>query len=78
MSNLDGKFLSQWEMSEAKRHEAKLNSIQKREKTHFLLSDIVVWGCGCCIGPNIDRYKPKLSPSEADDILKKRKKRVTR
>lgn len=76
MSNHTEKFLTQWQMSEAKRSEAIMNSIQKREGTHFPLSNIIAWGCGCCIGPVIKRHDgPILSPQEADKILKARKVR---
>ena len=60
MSNMTGKFLSQWQMSEAKRHEAMLNSIQKREGTSYSLTPIIAWSCGCCIGPCIDRNKSQI------------------
>lgn len=71
-----GKFLSQWQMAEAKRHEARANSIQKREGTNFPLSDIIAWDCGCCIGPVIMSHckDPILSPEEADKVLRDRKR----
>ncbi len=78
MSNLTGKFLSQEQMAEAKRSEAVMNAIQKRDGTNFPLSPIIAWGCGCCIGPVIMRRKPILSASEADRALKKRKVRKQR
>ena len=72
--NHSGKFLSQWQMAEAKRIEAIENSVQKREGTNFPLSDIIAWDCGCCIGPVILRWEqPILSAAEADEVLKKRK-----
>jgi len=72
--NMTGKFLSQWQMSEAKRQEAIANSIQKRDGTSFPLTDIIAWSCGCCIGPYIAKHKqPILSASEADEVLKKKK-----
>jgi hypothetical protein len=73
---MTGRFLSQWEMAEAKRHEARANSIQKREGTNFPLSGIIAWGCGCCIGPSIRYDQPILSASEADGVLKQRKHEV--
>jgi hypothetical protein len=73
MGNMTGKFLSQWHMSEAKRDEARLNAIQKRNGTNFPLTPIVAWGCGCCIGPSVNKERSILSAAEADKILKARK-----
>lgn len=74
MSNHTGKFLTQKQMAEAKRSEAIQNSIQKREGTNFPLSEIIAWGCGCCIGPVINRKSEILSAKEADAVLKAKKK----
>ena len=70
------KFLSQWHMAEAKIEEAIANSIQKRDKTNFPLSRIIAWSCDCCIGPVIMYHKkPILTPEEADEVLRLRKRR---
>jgi hypothetical protein len=73
MSNMTGKFLSQWQMAEAKRTEDCMNAIQKRNGTNYPLSEILAWGCGCCIGPVIMEGKKIPSPAEADEILRQRK-----
>lgn len=74
MSNLTGKFLSRWQMAEAKRSEAVINSVQKRNGTRHPLGPIIAWSCGCCIGPYRKTDKTIATPDEADAIL--RKKRV--
>jgi hypothetical protein len=77
MSNHTGKFLSQWQMAEAKRSEAILNSIQKREKTNHPLSNIIAWSCGCCIGPSIN--KDKIIPTKEEALLfMKTQKRIAK
>ena len=76
MGNMTGKFLSQWHMSEAKRQEARVNAMQKRNGTNLPLTPIIAWCCGCCIGPHVARNKRTiLSSSEADKILVRRKVR---
>ncbi len=72
--NMTGKFLTQWDMSEAKRHEARQNALQKREGTNHPLSSIIVWGCGCCVGPVLVRHKNIPTAEEADEILRERKR----
>src|SRR4051812_2269096 len=73
MSNHTGKFLTQWQMAEAKRHEAWQNSQQKRNGTNHPMSNIIAWSCGCCIGPVLKRDETILTPEQADAVLKLRK-----
>jgi hypothetical protein len=74
MSNHTGRFLTRWQMAEAKRDEARLNSVQKREGTNHPLSNIVAWSCGCCIGPCIKQDQNIATPNEADAIMRQRKR----
>jgi hypothetical protein len=73
MTNMSGKFLSQWHMAEAKHSEAIVNAIQKRAGTRHPLSETIAWSCGCCIQPYLKRDKTIATPEEADAILRTRK-----
>lgn len=73
MSNMTGRFLSQWHMAEAKHSEAIVNSIQNRNGTRHPMKNIIAWGCGCCIQPYLNKDKTIATSEEADAILRQRK-----
>lgn len=71
----DRKFLTSRQMSEAKRVEAVMNAVQKRNGTNFPVMGHVAWSCGCCVSVRIkDWGEPILSPAEADEVLRQRKR----